>query len=512
MHNNVLQSSLIQAREALARGDSKAAHRSFQQAHQLAPEDPDILLDLAVACLACDAPSESLVHAQAASQLISGWRLELVQANAYLLLNQADSADFHLQLAVADPALPSGSRATALKQRASLQLNAFGDARSSAVSLREAAIATPALTRDAELATLVADLYEGGRTPSQLMAGFSALAQGLEAPVTTTALHTLPRKSRKRLRIGLISQQFCASPVGFLTLGAVSALAREADLLFFDRGAKVDWAKAAFQACARHWMPCASLNNVQLYRLLNEADLDAVIDMSGWTDPYALSALTGRPARRQLKWVGGQSMSTGLQCFDGFVADRRQVPAAAAKFYTEPLLLARQSYVSYTAPPYAAGLNDAATHPPTAAGQPAPGVYALVSNPAKISPAIAADLRQLKPRKLLLLDQRWKHQGTRIAGQRRLGSLMDVAEFITPANHHEYLQALIGLDATFVDTAPYAMGLTAIELRLLGKHIKTAPRSSTALMYERHCVAHMEARRFDHHASLAAQLLEWCKS
>jgi hypothetical protein len=138
-------------------------------------------------------------------------------------------------------------------------------------------------------------------------------------------------------------------------------------------------------------------------------------------------------------------------------------------------------------------------------------VVALVSNPAKISTATAQALRRLKPRRLLLVDQRWRHEGTRRAAQRRLGELLDVAEFITPAHHADYLQTLQSLDAAFVDTAPYAMGLTAVELRLLGKPIVAAPRSPTALMCERHCVAHLGARRFDHHAELAAQLLQWSR-
>jgi hypothetical protein len=139
-------------------------------------------------------------------------------------------------------------------------------------------------------------------------------------------------------------------------------------------------------------------------------------------------------------------------------------------------------------------------------------VVALVSNPAKISRHTAEALQQLKPKKLVLVDQRWRHEGTRLAAQNRLGSLMDVAEFITPANHLEYLQTLRSLDATFLDTTPYAMGLSAIELRLLGKPIVTGPRSASAVMCERHCVAHMGAKRFDHHNELARQLLAWCQA
>jgi hypothetical protein len=507
-----LQATLAQARQALACGDAVAAHGAFQRAHLLAPDDATIRLDLAVACLACSAPEPALAHALAAAQQGDSGRLQMVLAGIHQRLQQPDAQALHLQRALGHAELPAPLRGTALQQQAALQLNAFGDARGAARSLRAAADGNPALALDADLAGLVADLYGGGRSGAELAAGFADLAQRLPRPQPALARRTRPSpRPARRLRIGLLSQQFCASPVGFLTLGALGALGRSADLLYFDRGAKSDWAQAAFRASAHQWLDCTGLDSHALLHRLVEADLDAVIDLSGWTDPVALAALTARPAPRQLKWVGGQALSTGLPCFDGFVTDRRQVPAAAAPHYTEPLLYARNGYVSYTAPPYAQPLAAATARPPAPAGQPAAGVYALVANPAKISHATAATLRRLQPRKLVLLDQRWRHQGTRAAARERLGSLLDGAEFVTPRDHPAYLEALAGLDATVVDSAPYAMGLTAIELRLLGKHIAAAPRDPAAPMCQRHCVAHLGARRFDHHAGLAAQLLQWCQ-
>jgi hypothetical protein len=54
------------------------------------------------------------------------------------------------------------------------------------------------------------------------------------------------------------------------------------------------------------------------------------------------------------------------------------------------------------------------------------------------------------------------------------------------------------------------MGLTAIELRLLGKSVVASPRSSYATMSERHCVGHLSADRFDRHQQMADQVLAWC--
>jgi hypothetical protein len=503
----VLDALLREGRLARQAGDLGAARGAFERARLLVPGDAAVALELAAACLAGGEAAPALEHAGAAARLRPSWQAELLQAQASQRLGRADAAAAHLQAAQADAALPPPRRGALLRELADVQLNAFGDARAAAASLAAAAQAQPALALQAALAAQVADLYEGTRRGGDIAAGFAALAGQLPVPQVVAA----PRPARAagaRPRIGLISAQFCASPVGFLTLGALRALAREADLLFFDRGAKADWARAAFQSLAHRWVVCRGLDAATLHRLLHAADLDALIDLGGWTDPDALAAVAARPARRQLKWVGGQSLSTGLRCFDGFITDARQVPPAAAGLYTEPVLHARHGYVTYTAPPYAPTLGRAAARLPAPA-RPAAGVLALVSNPAKISAHTARALEKLKPRRLLLVDQRWRHEGTRRAAQRRLGSLLDVAEFVTPATHPDYLLALRELDATFVDTAPYALGLTAIELRLLGKAIHCAPRAPTALMCERHAVAHLGARRFDHHAELGAQLLAW---
>lgn len=508
---DTLDALLLHARHARDAGDAELARRCFEQARQLAPDQPDITVDLAAACLACDDIADALRHADATLRHGPDWRATFIAAQVHKRQGQADRQADRLATALADPRLPAPVKAAAYSELADLELNAFGDPRAAAASLQAGAQARPALALEARLAGLVADLYDGRQDRWDIARGFVELGPTLQPPEPPPARP--PRRPGSRMRIGLVASQFCASPVGFLTLGALTALARRADLLFFDRGSKADWAQAAFKGIAHRWLSCPGVDSATLHRLMVAADLDVLIDLGGWTDPAALAAVAGRPARRQLKWVGGQALTTGLDCFDGFITDRRQTPINAEPLYTETLLLARLGYVTYTAPPYAPDLAAAAAEPqlPRPAGQPAPGVLALVSNPAKISAATADTLRKLKPRRLLLLDHRWRHEGTRAAAQRRLGSLMDVAEFITPANHPEYLQALRETDAAFVDTTPYAMGLTAIELRLLGKHIVTQRRPTGGLMCERHCIGHIGASGFGHHEVLGEQLLQWCR-
>jgi hypothetical protein len=475
-----------------------------------------------------------------------GWRALAAQAMARQREGRADDAAAALARMVREPGLPLPIRQACLRQMADLCLNSFGDAAGASVIhaqlAREAAGGVAGRTgadaadraagnarREAELAQIVGALYLGNAGCAEIAARLRGLAAPLQAqadalartlasarPGPRPAGSTRPRRAARarRLRVALISNQWCASPVAFLALGALRELAREAELIFVDRGGKADWAQAAFRELApreSQWLACRGLPAEALAARLHDAELDALIDLSGWTDPDALLAVASRPAPRLLKWVGGQSATTGLDCFDAFVTDARQAPPGCEPLYRETLLRVPEGYVTYTSAPYA-DLAAAAANPPSPRKPSRPDVFALVSNPVKISARTAEFVRGLRPRRLLLIDHRWRHRQTRAAAAQRLGSLMDVAEFVTPADHPTYLETLRALDASVIDTAPYSMGLTAVELRLLGKTVIEPPRTLPASMSELHGAAHLRAPGFAHHRLLAQHLLAACRA
>jgi predicted O-linked N-acetylglucosamine transferase (SPINDLY family) len=293
-----------------------------------------------------------------------------------------------------------------------------------------------------------------------------------------------------------------ATPVGFLTLGAFQTLSEKAELIFFDRsnGFK-DWLAQGFRESAQDWVACHGLDPRALADQMRDKDLHAVIDCGGWTDIDALRALSLRPVTRQFKWVGGQALTTGLDCFDGYLADRWQVPKSSESLYREPIRRFEGPYITYVPPPYFKFSRGANAKP---------GVYALVSNPAKISASTLTYLKRLKPKRLLMIDHRWRYQHTRDRFMRTLQSIADSVEFIVPNSHAEYLETLKAAPATFVDTRPYSMGLTAIELLLMGKPIVGPRPRSISLMCERHSLGHQSTEDFAGYRAQAAQLLQWC--
>jgi predicted O-linked N-acetylglucosamine transferase (SPINDLY family) len=296
----------------------------------------------------------------------------------------------------------------------------------------------------------------------------------------------------------LLSPQFTASPVYYFTFGALRLLSEEVDLIFFNRGDRQDWATQAFQSVAHDWIDSRSGTAEQLAQVLKSQEVDVLLDLGGWMDPVGLRALSSKPVARQFKWVGGQSATTGLRVFDGFISDRGQTPVGSDALYTEPLINLKNGYVSYTAPPYL----------PEPGKRPRSSEIALgvISNPAKISRAFLQDLARRLPvwsarvreerkrLKILFIEQRFRQASVRA----RIEAAFDPAingglassvelEFHTPAGHQEFLASVAALDG-IIDTWPYSGGLTTVEGLAMG--VPTYWRGGM-LFCERHTQAHL---------------------
>jgi predicted O-linked N-acetylglucosamine transferase (SPINDLY family) len=276
--------------------------------------------------------------------------------------------------------------------------------------------------------------------------------------------------------------------VYFFGFGALQHLSMAVDLVVFNRGSKRDWASEAFQRISTDWFDVASLGAEQLAKEIARHGLDVLIDLGGWMDPVALSALSVKPAKKLYKWVGGQSVTTGLKSFDGFLTDRYQTPVGSDALYSEPLIRLKSGYVTYTPPSYL----PTPQKPRTSLGSERIDL-GVIANPGKVSRAFLADLAQLHQQwqrasqsviRLVFIDQRYEHPAVR---QRVQAALSGVdLQFVCPASHLEYLSAVSVLDAT-IDTWPYSGGLTTIEALAVGVPAYT---HIGELFCERHTYAH----------------------
>jgi hypothetical protein len=475
------------------RGEWRESLKGYVEVLKFLPNDATIAHNISLCHLALGdsllAQSESL---RAMHLKPSQWQSVLIHSKALVANGQNDQALAFLEgLICVQPDRPE----VAL-ELAKLVMQHGGDAARACDLVRP--FLHTAHGRDAELVWLAAQLYDrdpevSAQNLSDRIGAFSQAHLQLpnaepvaESVALKQSQHNASRlNSKKRLKIGLLSPQFSVSPVYFFTFGALQLMSNDVDLVFFSRGKKSDWATRNFQTIAVDWVDVSICSAEQLAVVLAANDLDVLIDLGGWMDPVGLQALSVKPAKKMFKWVGGQSATTGLRCFDGYITDCYQSPQGSERFFSEPLVRLESGYVTYTPPPYLpkpikqTGLEFR---------------LGVIANPVKLSRVFLTDLAVIceslktvydhRPVLLHLVDKRYAQKNIQ---ERILNALPGVdVRFVVPVDHLAYLTAISGLSAT-LDTWPYSGGLTTIEALAVG--VPSFTRIGD-LFCERHSLSH----------------------
>lgn len=495
----------MQARikELLVQGDAmRQAGRwsealiSYRQALAVLPHNAALFHNMALCALASFGYDEALELSDRALRLnCSLWQSSFVKAKALIGLNR------HLEaLQILRELHDQAPDLTEVRVELAKLLFQYAGAAAKAYALVRPLLDTQA-SQDALMVGFISQLYDRPAQVSPKMLSDSIVSfsrHHLARPLAKQSRRPPTKRSSRRLRIGLVSPQWFVSPVYFFAYGALRHLADYADLIFFDRGTKSDWATEHFRAIANRWVSCSTVGAQELTRLLELENLDVLVDLGGWMDPVALHALASKPARRMFKWVGGQSATTGLEVFDGFLSDKVQTPRHSESLYSEPLVRLRSGYVTYTPPPYL---------PQPVASQGSSLQLGVISNPVKVSQAfleeiaakapqwVALNARRGRPLSLHFIDHRYKDSQLRQRITSALPSTCAV-KFLSPATHIEYLTAVRNLDAV-LDTWPYCGGLTTMEALAMGVPVLSR---EGRLFCERHSWSHFYYAGLDPHA------------
>ncbi len=464
---------LAQAQVLRDAGDWAGAATLFAEAAALRPADATIWQNLALVRYAGGSRPEA---AEAAARAVAIdpalWQARALLARVARAGGDVGAAEGHWSAILARDA----GNANALLARADLELNVFGDAAAAAALARRVA-GQPDHAADAELTQLMAALYTGAIPPAELSRRLRAFATAHLKRAEGQS--RIPREGRRR--VGVISPLLSASPVYYLTFSTWAALAGGHDLVMFQRGTREDQATGQFRAIAREWHDVAHLAAGPLADRLAAAELDVIFDLGGWSDVIGLSALSTRPAARAYTWVGGQSATTGLDTFDGWIGDKWQSPAASRALYAEPLIEIDRGYCDYTPPAGIERYRDVAKS----------GV-ALVGNPVKLVEAMVAGWPAGVDR-VTLIDRRYAHARTLDRVRALLARMgVTVEAVVTPEGHDAYLTA-VARHAAIVNTAPYAAGLTAVEAYRMGVKV-IGPLSGGPLFAQRHLLSHARTR------------------
>lgn len=432
----------------------------------------DIKHNLALSLVAGNRADDALLHLEHALALKPDlWPSHVLKAKLYRQRGRIEDADAVLSHILRHDRL----NGHALLAAADLDMNEFGDA----VGARERVaplLAEPQFRADAELTTLMSKLYDRDESDEDMSRQLMDFARR-ELCLPGFAFASPDGRSARggRRRIGLMSPMFCLSPVYFLTFAAFRPLADTVDLVLFHRGSKEDAGTAQFRRIAAEWHDVQNLDAADLANAIHGQQLDVLFDLGGWSDPVGLKALSTKPAPRLYKWVGGQSATTGLTVFDGYITDAAQSPPGSEALHTEPLLRCAGSYVAYSQPAY----------------MPAPRSHrsidlAIVANPVKISSAMAERLDRTRAAPVTLIDRRFRYSKARANLERRLPR---IRTFLVPESHAQFLDSLASCRQV-IDTRPYCMGLTACEAIRMGVNIISI-KENYHITSARHSISHL---------------------
>jgi len=466
-----IQSILLAAQAARDCADWQRAITLYRQVEEGAPQSAEIKHNLGLSYLGLGQTQKALDCCLSALHLKpSLWQSMVIVAKAYQALGQMELAQRYFQKMLGGP-----GEAQARIGLADLAMNEFGNPLG-AIELVASLESDPEYLMDAQLTMLMASLYD---RPDWDKPG-NALALSHQIQKYSKTYLRLPdvrlepfknhealyKKASYRPRVGIISPLFGVSPVYFLTIAGWRKIAKDCDVIVFNRGDQHDWATAQFQEIASEWISVAHMPAVHLAQRIRQEDLDVLYDLGGWMDAVALQALSTKPARQMFKWVGGQSVTTGLDCFDGWIGDQYQSPERLQKLYSEPLILIPGSYATYVPPSY--------MPKPLAWNQKSP-IPCVFANPAKVSTPFLKALNQMlngkgasKTGEVVFIHRQYQYP---VIQERIRAVLGKRAHFVFPKTHQEALQA-VNSHQVMIDTFPYSGGLTAREAEALNTKVQ----------------------------------------
>ena len=269
----------------------------------------------------------------------------------------------------------------------------------------------------------------------------------------------------RRLRIGYVSADFRAHPVGYLALPLIEGHDRTRFEVscYFSHRIEDDWT-ARFRKAADRWVNVALLDDAALAQRIATDDIDILADLAGHSEGNRLFAFARRPAPVQVSWMGYVT-TTGLSAMDWRLTHADADPSGAESDYTERLWRLPSSLWCYRPLP---GMPDVQPPPVLKKGHVTFGVlnrYAKNSQPALR--AWAEILRRVPDSRLLINAPQGEPQ-RRLAqffGEQRI----DLArvDCFTHSDHNRFWHLHHAVDIA-LDPFPFNGGMTTCETLWMG--------------------------------------------
>jgi predicted O-linked N-acetylglucosamine transferase (SPINDLY family) len=370
-----------------------------------------------------------------------------------------------------------------------------------AIAIHRQAVALQPSLADAHSNLLFCLHYMPGKTPEEIFAEHRNWNAQHAAPLAgeIRPYANVPDPNR-RMRIAFISGSLRRHPVGYMTLPALEARdGRAWECYIYSNGGDSDDLTERIRAAADIWRDIGELEDRSVSQLIRDDGVDIIVDLSGHASGGRLLALARKPAPVQVKWVGGQFNTSGMDSMDYFLSDVVETPPGAEKWFTEEVVRLPDGYVCYEAPGYAPEVG------PLPALKRGYVTFGCFNNLAKINEKVVALWARLLPRlpeaRLVLRTLSLSDPSVRKryhAMFAAYGVGRERVDLLGPSPHADLLACYNEIDIA-LDPFPYSGGLTTCEALWMGVPVVALAGETFA---GRHAASHL------HNVGLADWVVE----
>lgn len=189
-----------------------------------------------------------------------------------------------------------------------------------------------------------------GALPFQEARRFGAMVARLATPYTNWAN---VRSTEKRLRIGLVSGDFCQHPVGNFLEGVLAAIQAGASgrlrLYAYASSSFNDEVTERIKSSCDSWRSVTGLTDLDFAQCIRDDGIDILVDLSGHTAQNRLPVFAWKPAPVQISWLGYLA-TTGVAAIDYVIGDAATLIAQDQHNFTEKFWRIPKSYLCFTPP------------------------------------------------------------------------------------------------------------------------------------------------------------------